>query len=328
MACLHLYAGVGIGKEMLALAAGGYPIRAVSKLTGLPLDTLRAWERRYRAVQPRRGERGRVYGEGEVRRLVVLRDLVAQGYAIGQVAPLTDRQLRAMVERQLEAGQAPGLPGRTRKGTPRVEQIQNVLDAVLRYDYAAADRELGRLATILSARDVIHRVVLPLMRTVGERWHAGKLSMAQEHLASSLVRNLLGGLMRLYSPEQPPARLMFTTPAGEEHEFGILAAAMLAAGGGLGVIYLGASLPANEILNAARSAGPDVIVLGITSTQAMPRLQQEVRQVAHRLPTRTELWLGGKEAKRIQAETGGRPTVFLPDFTALEHHLRRLGATL
>jgi len=310
------------------LAAGGYPIRAVSKLTGLPLDTLRAWERRYRAVRPRRGERGRLYGEGEVRRLVVLRDLVAQGYAIGQVASLTDRQLRAMVERQLEVGQAPGLPGTTRKERPRVEQIQNVLDAVLRYDYAAADRELGRLATILSARDVIHRVVLPLMRTVGEKWHAGKLSMAQEHLASSLVRNLLGGLMRLYSPEQPVARLMFTTPASEEHEFGILAAAMLAAGGGLGVIYLGANLPANEILNAARSAGPDVIVLAITGTEAMPRLLQEVRQVAQRLPTRTELWLGGKEATRAQAETGGRPTVFLPDFTALEHHLRRLGATL
>ena len=323
-----MYAEKATGKKRWTLAASGYPIRAVSKLTGLPLDTLRAWERRYRAVQPRRGERGRVYGEGEVRRLVALRDLVAQGYAIGQVAHLSDRQLRAMVERQLEVGQAPGLPGRTRKERPRVEQIQIVLDAVLRYDYAAADRELGRLATVLSARDVIHRVVLPLMRTVGERWHTGKLSMAQEHLASSLVRNLLGGLMRLYSPEQPPARLMFTTPAGEEHEFGILAAAMLAVGGGLGVIYLGANLPSNEILNAARSAGPDVIVLGITSTEAMPRLQLEIRQVAQKLPTRTELWLGGREATRAQTETGGRPTVLLPDFAALEHHLRRLGARL
>lgn len=311
------------------MAATGYPIRAVSKLTGLPLDTLRAWERRYRAVQPRRSERGRLYGESDVRRLVVLRDLVAQGYAIGQVARLNDRQLRALIERQLEAGRVPGPGSKGRiQGRPRVEQVQSVLDAVLRFDYAAADRELGRLATVLSPRDVIHRVALPLMRTVGEQCHAGKVSIAQEHLASALVRNLLGGLMRLYSPEQPTVRLMFTTPAGEQHEFGILAAGMLAAGGGLGVIYLGPNLPANEIATAARRAGPDVLVLGISGTDAMPRLLSEVRHVAQKLPTRTELWLGGKEAARAQAEAGGRPTVLLPDFAALEHHLRRLGAAL
>lgn len=310
------------------MAAGNYPIRAVSKLTGLPLDTLRAWERRYRAVQPKRGERGRVYGESDVRRLVTLRDLVAQGYAIGQVAHLTDRQLRAVVERQMEVGHAPSLPGNAGRERPRVEQIQNVLDAVLRYDYAAADRELGRLAAILPARDVIHRVVLPLMRAVGERWHSGKLSMAQEHLASSLVRSLLGGLMRLYSPEQPAAQLMFTTLAGEEHEFGILAAAMLAAGAGLGVIYLGTNLPAREIVNAARGAEPDVLVLGMTNSEVMSKLQLEFRQLAQKLPVRTELWLGGKEATRAQTDAVERATVLLPDFAALEQNLRRIGARL
>jgi DNA-binding transcriptional MerR regulator/methylmalonyl-CoA mutase cobalamin-binding subunit len=311
------------------MATAGYPIRAVSKLTGLSLDTLRAWERRYRAVQPQRGERGRVYAEGDVRRLVVLRELVAQGYAIGQVARLNDRQLRSLTERQLESGRVSALPSKGRgDARPRFEQIQIVLGSVLRFDYAAADRELGRLATVLSARDVIHRVALPLMRTVGEQWHKGKMSIAQEHLASALVRNLLGGLIRLYSPEQPQVRLMFTTPAGEEHEFGILAAAMLAAGGGLGVIYLGPNLPANEIVVAARRAEPDVLVLGIAGSDAMPKLLAEVREVANKLPTRVELWLGGQEAARAQAEAGGRPAVLLLNFAALELQLRRLGATL
>jgi methanogenic corrinoid protein MtbC1 len=270
-----------------------------------------------------------VYGEADVRRLVVLRDLVAQGYAIGQVGRLNDRQLRALVERQLEAGQAPGLPGRIRDGgRPRLEQIQNILQAVLRFDYAAADRELGRLATVLSARDVIHRVALPLMRAVGEQWHVGKISIAQEHLASALIRNLLGGLIRLYSPEQPPARLMFTTPAGEEHEFGILAGAMLAAGGGLGVIYLGPNLPADEIVTAVRRAGPDALVLGVAGTDAMPKLLEEIRHVAQKLPTRTELWLGGKEAARAQTVMAGRPTVLLTDFTSYERQLKRIGAAV
>ena len=63
-----------------------YPIRAVARLTGLPLDTLRAWERRYEAVVPERGPRGRQYTEAQVERLRLLKEAVDQGHAIGTVA--------------------------------------------------------------------------------------------------------------------------------------------------------------------------------------------------------------------------------------------------
>ena len=48
-----------------------YPIRAVAKITGLSLDTLRAWERRYQAVVPERSDRGRQYGPEHIERLLV-----------------------------------------------------------------------------------------------------------------------------------------------------------------------------------------------------------------------------------------------------------------
>jgi DNA-binding transcriptional MerR regulator/methylmalonyl-CoA mutase cobalamin-binding subunit len=311
------------------MAATGYPIRAVSRLTGLPVDTLRAWERRYQAVRPRRGGRGRLYGEADVRRLISLRELVEQGYAIGQVARLSDRQLQALIERQMAAGSGAGLSSRGRReARPRFEQVQAVLDALHRWDCVAADRELSRLATVLPARDVIHRVVVPLMHAVGEQWHSGRMSIAQEHLASALVRNLLGGMMRLYAPEAPPARLMFSTPAGEEHEFGILAAAMLAAGAGMGVVYLGPDLPAGELVQAARRAQPEALVLGLSGKETTPGLLSEIQGIARKLPTSTELWIGGKVAESVQRQTGGRPVVWLPDFQAFEQQLRRLGGAI
>ena len=55
----------------------GYPIRAVAQLTGLSVDTLRAWERRYKAVSPQRQGRGRVYNEG-------LKSFASDGYAYGE----------------------------------------------------------------------------------------------------------------------------------------------------------------------------------------------------------------------------------------------------
>jgi len=78
----------------------GYPIRAAAKLAGLTPDTLRAWERRYRAVVPARGQRGRLYSEAQVSRLRWLRDAVSAGHAIGQVASLSDQDIRGLLNRQ------------------------------------------------------------------------------------------------------------------------------------------------------------------------------------------------------------------------------------
>ena len=76
-----------------------YPIRAASRLTGISLDTLRAWERRYQAVVPERGERGRVYREAHIARLRRLDALVRGGHAIGSIAALTDRELGKLIDR-------------------------------------------------------------------------------------------------------------------------------------------------------------------------------------------------------------------------------------
>ena len=73
-----------------------YPIRAAAKLTGISLDTLRAWERRYKAVTPARTKRGRLYDESAIRRLLLLKGAVERGRSIGQVASLPDAELEEL----------------------------------------------------------------------------------------------------------------------------------------------------------------------------------------------------------------------------------------
>ena len=60
-----------------------YPIRAVSRLTGIGIDTLRAWERRYGAVTPTRDDRGRMYTEADVARLRLLNGAVDRTFSNG-----------------------------------------------------------------------------------------------------------------------------------------------------------------------------------------------------------------------------------------------------
>jgi DNA-binding transcriptional MerR regulator len=72
-----------------------YRIGAVSRLTGIPPDTLRVWERRYDLVTPMRSEGGgRLYSHEDVTRLSVIKRLVDSGHAIGSIAELSMEQLR------------------------------------------------------------------------------------------------------------------------------------------------------------------------------------------------------------------------------------------
>jgi DNA-binding transcriptional MerR regulator len=299
-----------------------YPISAVAKLTGLPLDTLRAWERRYQTVVPKRVARGRLYSEAQIKRLVLLRRAVEHGHAIGQVASLGDRQLRELLEKSSSIREeAP-----TAKTANSQAVLAPVLRALERFDYAATDREINRLAaTMASPRNFVHQAALPLMRIVGERWHEGKCRIAQEHMLTNLLSGLLSSLVRTYSPSNPPARVLLGTPRNERHAFPTLAAAMLTAVGGLGIIYLGTDLPAADIVLAARKSEADVVLLSLSATPVGDVLE-DLNQVERKTPRSTGLWLGGAPELKIAEAVQGSRWVVLDDFSALEHQLSALGA--
>ena len=68
---------------------------AVARLAQMPVSTLRIWEQRYRAVSPTAAPSGhRLYGAADVQRVMLLRQLTEQGYAIGSIAALDATQLQ------------------------------------------------------------------------------------------------------------------------------------------------------------------------------------------------------------------------------------------
>lgn len=301
-----------------------YPIRAVAKLTGVPLDTIRAWERRYAAVTPQRSARGRIYSEKEVQRLVLLRDVVARGHAIGQVADVGDDELKALLRRTDNLVDS-GVSGR-RKVRAGDSHLGSLLKAIEAFDYGGADRELNRLSTATAKpRDVVHEVALPLMRITGERWHEGRFSIAQEHMVTELLSGLLVSLLRIYGTPNPPAKVLLATPENEHHGFGVLAAAMLTAVYGLGAIHLGTNLPAREIIQATRRTEADAVLLGVCGPRAdsvVPALQEIHKGVGER----THLWVGGVGDRRLAKAALDCGWLVLEDFHAFEHQLELLRA--
>ena len=159
-----------------------------------------------------------------------------------------------------------------------------------------------------TAPDFILQIVAPLLSQVGQEVERRRLNVAQEHLLSSILRTHLGRLYQsfLLLPASGPI-VLFATPEGNLHEFGILLAAILAALQGLRTHFLGANLPAQDLLKAAHDTGAAILVIGATAIppeiQVRP-LNSYFSEIDKKLPKSIEVWLGGDSA--LSASTGFR----------------------
>ena len=76
-----------------------FKIGVVSRITNIPVDTLRIWERRYSVVVPDRSEKAdRLYRREDINRLTLLKLLVDKGHAIGSIAKLNNGELSQRLE--------------------------------------------------------------------------------------------------------------------------------------------------------------------------------------------------------------------------------------
>lgn len=297
-----------------------YPILVVSRLTGIGIDTLRAWERRHQAVTPVRDDRGRMYTDADIARLRLLRGAVDHGHSIGRLAGLTDAELRHLAAAGADAAALSEVASARR---PSLDTA-GLTAALQTYDAAAIDQQVSRLASVLPPLELLQDVLMPVLAQVGDEWHRGSVRIAHEHLMSSTMRNILGSFVRLYARREVSTRLLFATLAGERHEIGTLGAAMLAASCGLGVAYLGPDLPAREIVDSVRPASAQVLVLGLTATSAAKARERELRTIVRDLPKEVELWAGGRGAVRHTALISPRGLV-LHDYSAYQRELARIG---
>jgi methanogenic corrinoid protein MtbC1 len=250
--------------------------------------------------------------------LRLLRHAVGHGHSIGRLAGLHDNELRSLAATADEAG------------VPAVDPIRQPWDtgalfAALRtYNAEGIDQEIARLSAVLRPRELLQDVLLPVLVQVGDEWCRGRVVVAQEHLMSSAIRNILGSFLRLHTRRDVPARLLFTTPSGDRHEIGTLGASMLAAMSGLGATYLGPDLPARDILESVKPAGAQVLVLGLTTTSAKKTTERELHEIVSGLPRDIELWAGGRGVERYAVLLGQRGLV-LRDYEAYQRELVRIG---
>ena len=251
-------------------------IGELSRRVGVPVESLRAWERRYGLLAPSRTQGGfRLYGEDDVARVLAMRANVERGLSAAEAARL------ALAEDGAE-------PERVPAPVADAEELAAALD---RFDEAAAQQAFDRLLATLTLDVVLRDVVMPYLHELGERWTRGDASVAQEHFASNLVRGRLTSLARSWDRGTGP-RALLACAEGERHDLPLLGFGLALRGHGWRISYLGADTPVASVVDATRSLAPDAVVISGTVSGGFDGIAARLREVALHAP----LYLAGAAA--------------------------------
>ncbi len=273
---------------------GQFTIKAVAQATGVTVETLRAWERRYEVVQPSRDGSGRrTYSAADVARLRLLRTATELGHTISRLARLSEDELAKLVA---DSG------GQARPGPARGQSyVERALDATLHSDPTGVEEVLTSALALLPPNEVVNTVLVPLVREVGERWHRGEVSIAQEHMVTDIVRRLIISVSRGYLRNDNGPCLVLATMSGERHELGILMCSWLAATRRFRTHYLGADCPAEEIARFALEVEARAVLVSLVMPENQVPALTQLKSLCDALRGRCEVWVGGFAARTLTA---------------------------
>jgi methanogenic corrinoid protein MtbC1 len=139
----------------------------------------------------------------------------------------------------------------------------------------------------------------PLVREIGERWASGRLGVPAEHLATGVLRSMLGSALQPSAASRLGPRIVFATPTGERHELGLQTAALTALGAGASPIYLGAELPVEDLVEATETTGASVLALSLVTIPAA-QAARIVNALRGGLSDAVRIWLGGSRASELE----------------------------
>lgn len=295
-----------------------HTIQSASERTGLTPDVIRIWERRYQAVSPHRtAANQRLYSEGDVERLSLLKHITDGGRRISMVANLSNDELRAIAEQQ-----PANVSGRNT--TQPTQFTPEAIEVILQLDPVAFDALLERAMVALGSVGFMMQFASPLMETVGHLWRSGAVRTCQEHFASAHMRSFLGRYMLDANTDPDGPRIVIATLPGQAHELGATMAGVIAAQGGWNVIYLGPNVPVEEIAFCADCKDARAVGISLGYPLDDPRVPPVLQDLKQKLPPHCHLLVGGAAAIRYRDELRDLRIWEAEDLQQLALHLNDL----
>lgn len=290
-----------------------YTIKRASELTGVPVATLRAWERRYGIGTPARSDAGyRLYDEQALADINAMQHLINQGWAPRQAADATVTQRSGIRQQHVESPEA--------LDEELAQLRMRIVAAAQSMDELALGQALDQMFSRASYEYVVDHWLMPVMHDIGNEWINGNLDIAAEHFVSNAVmRRLSAAFEGSPLPTRGPLVLVGLT-AGSHHEIGSLAFATAARRIGLAALYLGADVPLEAWITAVSTHKASAIVLSVVQPTDVVEAQRLVEVMTAQHP-QVLVAVGGRLQDEVHGLVLHLPDGFSPSAATLANRL-------
>lgn len=232
-----------------------FTIKDLENLSGIKAHTIRIWEQRYSFLKPERTDTNiRYYSNQELKQILNIALLNKYGYKISHIDKMNESEIREKIL-SLSATEAQ---------QERIinELIQHMVDL----NPEAFEAVLNSYITIRGIEKTITQIIFPYLEKIGILWMTNHINPAQEHLVSNIIRQkLVVGIDSTYSTLKVDKTLLLFLPEGEYHELGLLFMHFLLKSRGLNVIYLGCSVPLDDVAFVVKHKKPDYLYTHLTA---------------------------------------------------------------
>ncbi len=218
-----------------------YHISELEQLSGIKAHTIRVWERRYNLIEPDRTETNiRMYDDDQVRKLLNVSTLLANGYKISKIASLNKEDIIKKIN-EIQSG-------KESTDVIATSYINDFAASMIDFDELAFEKTFSAVVTRYGMFDAMIRVFYPLMQKIGFMWATGEAMPVQEHFASVIVRKkLIAAIDGQLPPVKKNKKFLLMLPPNEWHEIGLLFSEYILRSKGIQTLYLGANVPYENI---------------------------------------------------------------------------------
>ena len=272
-----------------------YSIKDLEKLTGIKAHTIRIWEKRYQLISPERTSTNiRYYSDSDLKKLLNVSTLNRNGLKISNIVSMNNEEIN---QRIMDISDT---------SNDFDNQVEQLIISMIDMDEARFDRVLSSSVIKMGFDDTVTKILYPFFEKIGILWQIGTVCAAQEHFVSALVRQKLilaiDGQSGSYKPDSKVFLLFL--PSNEWHELGLLFYSYLLKKAGYKVIYLGQSVPFEDLLDVIEKHQIDCLFTSVTTPLPQRKYTDYLHQLSDSFPDK-QIFITGYQTNEYLVDLPG-----------------------
>jgi DNA-binding transcriptional MerR regulator len=281
-----------------------FSIQMAAQMSGLTAHTIRAWEKRYQALTPARTNNGRrLYTADEVDRLTLLAQLTHLGSNIGQIAKLSEADLKSMYAKVVQSGDL--LPSAMIKRDIDIAEMQKqLLTSIAKYEVNIISQLLSLAKNSVEPKIFALEILKPLIDEVKKLFSQNKFQNAQMQALFAIAKFHAGNIIYSHFEKNIKSnhKFVLTGLERENHSFNLLLSALICCHHKKHFYYLNTNLPVVSIVEAVKAIEGTILILSV-SKEGSTDLSNVIDEVMSHLSPKVKIWLVGPVEGKIKNAT-------------------------